>query len=274
MPENKNMQSYGRYSLKGLFDLDGQVIIVTGAGGQIGGEIVSAALGLGARVVASDANEEVLVSRASGGGWPDEKVLLVPCDIRYKDEVHNLFARGEQEFGAITSLVNNAGVSVFEPFLERDEPSFDWVMDVNLKGTFWCIREFIERSEKAHKGRIVNVASHYGVVSPDPRIYTDCKRRNSEVYGATKAGVIQMTRYFAVHAAEYGINVNAVAPGGVRNPWAPQGDDFQQNYGFRNPMGRMAELDEIPGAVIFLLSRAASYINGQTIAIDGGATAW
>ena len=112
------------------------------------------------------------------------------------------------------------------------------------------------------------------MVSPDPRIYTDCDRRNSEVYGATKAGVIQFTRYFAVHAAASGIRVNAVAPGGVRNPRTPQGDDFQRNYGERCPMGRMGELHEIPGAVIFLLSPAASYINGQTLAVDGGFTAW
>jgi len=268
------MQNCDLYSLKDMFGLDEHVVMVTGAGGQIGGEIVTAALGLGARVVASDANEEMLVKRASSTGWANDRVLLVPCDVRRKDQVHDLFTQGEQKFGEVTALVNNAGVSVFEPFLERDETAFDWVMDVNLKGTFWCIREFIERSDKVHKGRIVNVASHYGLVSPDPRIYTDCARRNSEVYGATKAGVIQMTKYFAVHAAEYGVNVNAIAPGGVRNPWSPQGDDFQQNYGFRNPMGRMAELDEIPGAVVFLLSQAASYINGQTIVIDGGATAW
>jgi NAD(P)-dependent dehydrogenase (short-subunit alcohol dehydrogenase family) len=83
-----------------------------------------------------------------------------------------------------------------------------------------------------------------------------------------------MTKYFAVHAAEYGIRTNAVSPGGIRNPDNPQGENFQQNYGYRCPMGRMAETHEMIGAVLFLLSPAANYINGQNIVVDGGTTCW
>ena len=263
------------YRLAELFGLDGEVVSVTGAGGQIGGEIVSACLAAGAVVVATDADEAALERRAAASGWAVDKVLCLPCDIRKKEQVAALFSRGAARFGPLTAAVNNAGVSVFEPFMERSEDSFDWVMDVNLKGTYWCIREFIaHRRANGGGGNIVNIASHYGLISPDPRIYTDCERRNSEVYGATKAGVIQMTRYFSVHAAADGIRINAVAPGGVRNPQQPQGADFQENYAARCPMGRMAEPHEIPGAVIFLLSPAAAYVSGHTLVVDGGMTAW
>ena len=149
-------------------------------------------------------------------------------------------------------------------------------MNVNLKGTFFCIQEYLKRrrGNSALRGSIVNVASHYGVISPDPRIYTDCDRRNSEIYGATKAGIIQMTKYFAVHAVEFGVRVNAISPGGIRNPEDPQGEDFQKHYAFRCPLGRMAETREIVGPVIFLLSPAADYITGQNIIVDGGMTSW
>ena len=125
-------------------------------------------------------------------------------------------------------------------------------------------------------GSIVNIASHYGIISPDPRIYTDCARRNSEVYGATKAGIIQMTKYFSVNAIADGANirVNAVAPGGIKNHRNPQGEDFQKNYGKRCPMGRLAETAEIVSPALYLLSEDASYINGHTLVIDGGMTAW
>ena len=128
--------------------------------------------------------------------------------------------------------------------------------------------------KKDHTGSIVNIASMYGSISPDPRIYTDCDRKNSEVYGATKAGIIQMTRYFAVHLAEMNIRVNCVSPGGLYNPDAPQGEDFVKNYSYRNPMGRMGNAEEIIGVVLYLSSNAASYTNGQNIVVDGGMTSW
>jgi NAD(P)-dependent dehydrogenase (short-subunit alcohol dehydrogenase family) len=114
----------------------------------------------------------------------------------------------------------------------------------------------------------------YGVISPDFRIYTDCARKNSEIYGATKAAIIQMTRYFAVHLAQRNIRVNAISPGGIFNPQAPQGDDFIKNYSYRCPMQRMARADEMVGATLYLASDAASYTTGQNIVIDGGMSCW
>ncbi len=275
MASNTQVDQDFDYSAGAFFGLTGKTALVTGAAGQLGCGMVRGLLGAGARVLAADTSQDALDAARERWGWPEEAVATAVCDIRSRDDVRGALDAGIAAFGGLDLLVNNAGVSTFEPFMERPESSIDWVMDVNVKGTILCIQEFLRhREERGGGGAMVNVASHYGLVSPDPRIYTDCARKNSEIYGATKAGIIQMTRYFAVHAAQYGVRVNAVSPGGVRNPDNPQGPDFQNNYGFRCPMGRMAETHEIVGAVVYLLSPAAAYVNGHNLVVDGGFTSW
>ncbi len=265
-----------QFSPQDLFKLEGENVLITGAAGQLGSAMVGALLACGVKVAAVDRSLQELEKKAGISDWNPKSVQLLQADVRKRDQINSVFASAERRFGSVHHLINNAGVSVFEPFLERTEESFDWVMDVNLKGTFFCIQEYLDlkRNNRQPRSAIVNVASHYGLISPDPRIYTDCDRKNSEIYGATKAGIIQMTKYFAVHAAEFGVRVNAISPGGVRNPENPQGEDFQNNYGFRCPMGRMAETWEMIGPVLFLLSPAANYISGHNIVVDGGMTSW
>lgn len=265
-----------QFTLPSLFNLKGESVFITGAAGMLGSAIVGALLEAGAKVAVVDTSARALEDKAEAMGWDSGSILLLTADVRNREQINAAFDAAENAFGQVQHLVNNAGVSVFEPFLERSEEAFDWVMDVNLKGTFFCIQEYLKRKNKGLTSRsvIVNVASHYGLISPDPRIYTDCARKNSEVYGATKAGIIQMTKYFAVHAAEFGVRVNAVSPGGIRNADNPQGEDFQRNYSFRCPLGRMAEMWEMIGPVIFLLSPAANYVTGHNVVVDGGMSSW
>jgi len=252
-----------------LFNLAGKVVVVTGATGQLGDQICLGFKKSGSKVVGVD---KVLNNQKM---QRTEDCSYLEIDIQRKESVLETFNKIYDQHNSIDILINNAGVSCFEPFEERNEELFDWVMDVNLKGTFFCIQEYAKRERKNnHVGSIVNIASMYGIISPDPRIYTDCMRKNSEVYGATKAGIIQMTKYFAVHLAERDIRVNCVSPGGLYNPDEPQGEDFIKNYSYRNPMGRMGNSEEIVGAVLYLSSNAASYTNGQNIVVDGGMTSW
>lgn len=266
----------GKFKPTDLSNLEGRCVLITGAAGQLGSAIVEGLLLSGAKVAAVDKSLSQLKKKANDLRWDLNSTLLLEADVSKKDQVKLAFNVAEEKFNCIHHLINNAGISVFEPFMERTEESIDMVMNVNLKGVIFCIQEYLRCKQDRPKsaGAIVNIASHYGLVSPDPRIYTDCDRKNSEIYGATKSGIIQMTKYFAVHAAEHGVRVNAVSPGGIRNSENPQGDDFQKNYSFRCPLGRMAETSELIGPVVFLLSPAANYITGTNIVVDGGMTSW
>jgi len=250
-----------------MYNLKDKIVLVTGACGQLGYRICEAFNKVEAKVIGFDIN----IDNNKIDGVEYHKL-----DIVNKKEIDNLFEQVINKYKTIDVIINNAGVSTFEDFEKRPEESFDWVMDVNLKGTFFMIQSFVNIFDKYNlkKGSIVNIGSFFGVVSPDFRNYTDLPRKNSEVYGATKAGIIQMTKYFAVHLADRNIRVNCVSPGGIYNPKNPQGEDFIKNYSFRVPMKRMAQDWEMVGAILYFASDYASYTTGQNLVIDGGLTAW
>ena len=264
------------YSIENLFSIKNKNVIVTGAAGQLGVEIVNALLACKANVAASDLNLDDLKDISKKNNWNSGNVCLIPCDITNKKDVINLIEIANKDMGEVSSFIANAGVSVFEPFLDRPEASIDKVMNVNLKGTIFCIQQFIKyRKNRINaNSSIVLIGSQYGLVSPDPRIYTDLDRRNSEIYGATKAGIMQLGKYYAVHGSEFNVRTNVVSPGGILNEDDPQGKDFQKNYSTRCPMGRMAFKKEIIGSILFLISPSANFINGQNITVDGGFTSW
>ena len=246
----------------------GKVVIITGCNGQIGRELCRQYVDVGAKVIGIDVSEKQSTELKL------RDFTYLPADIRQSTTIEKCFEEIKLRFGSIDILINNAGVATFDHYINRSEDQLDLMMDVNLKGTFHCIKAFIIHSASESRVRsIVNIGSIYGVVSPDFRIYSEGDRRSPEMYGATKAGVIQMTRYFAVDLAKKGIRVNSISPGGVFNPESPQDPEFVRKYVERSPMGRMASESEIAAAAIFLTSNLASYITGQNLLVDGGYTA-
>ena len=249
-------------------DHKGKVVVITGISGQLGKLLALEYIDLGAKVIGLDF---MTPNTSESESIPFNFIKL---DIRNAKSVDETFKTLISRFSGVDILINNAGAATFEHFLDRTEENIDLMMDVNLKGTFNCIKSFVKSGSSKNSGRsIVNIGSIYGSVSPDFRVYEEGDRRSSEMYGATKAGVIQMTKYFAVELAKAGIRVNAVSPGGIFNPANPQAKQFIENYSYRTPLGRMASTSEITHAVVFLTSDLASYITGHNLVVDGGYSA-
>lgn len=252
-----------------LFNVTGRVVVVTGGAGQIGSSICQNFDRLKNKVIMVDLNKNECEKKIKELNL--KNTIPFELDITKTEDIESVFEYIVNKFGRIDILINNAGIAVFTPFEERTFEEFDKVMKVNIYGTFFCSKAALKYMEKESRGCIVNLGSIYGVISPDPRIYEGLGRNSSEVYGASKAGVIQMTKYLAVHVKSKNIRINAISPGGIFNN---QNESFVKNYENKTPMKRMGNEDEIAKTILFLCSDEASYITGQNIIVDGGFTIW
>lgn len=235
-------------------------VIITGAAGQIGSVFVHhLSKKKKFKVYALDLNFSN--SHAIDG------VEYVKIDITNEKEILDFFAT----LNSVDILINNAGIGVFTPFEERTIEDFMNVIDVNMKGTFLMCREAIKIMRPVNRGKIINIGSVYGVVSSDPRIYGDSGRNNSEVYSMTKAAVLMLTKYLAVHYAPFNIQINAISPGGVIREQSPE---FIKNYAYRTPTARLANDVDLLPVLDFLIADKNIYTTGQNIIVDGGFTAW
>lgn len=242
-------------------------VVITGANGQLGQALVQKYLDLNFIVIALDLNE--LKNQQI-----HKNLFHYDVDIRSLAETKLLFKKIVDKHGTVDVLVNNAGVAYFSHFKDRTESEMSEMYEVNLKGSVNCILSLVEsRQDNSTPCSVVNIASVYGIVSPDFRIYGNGDRRSPEMYGATKAGLIQITKYFAVALAESSIRVNAVSPGGIFNDNKPQNDSFVKNYSLRTPLRRMARVNEVVNPIIFLSLEEASYITGHNLVVDGGYSA-
>jgi NAD(P)-dependent dehydrogenase (short-subunit alcohol dehydrogenase family) len=255
-----------------LFSLEGRVAVVTGACGQLGRQFAEALCGAGAFVVLTDLDHRIVRKMAGelSTRYPGQVSALV-MDVTRRRSIQTATAQIVRTEGKIDILLNNAGIGIFTPFESRTEEEVRRAIDINLKGTLWCSQLFSEPMRARKSGCIINIGSIYGVISADPRIYAKSGRNSSEVYAATKAGVIHLTRYLAVYLAPHGIRVNAISPGGVFNHQDPE---FVTNYCAKAPLGRMATPTDLEGALIYLASDASSYVTGHNLIVDGGITLW
>lgn len=233
--------------------------ILTGANGQLGQSYLSTLLDENYYIYAIDLNIDNLESK--------KNIKQVQLDITNENEVHSFY----KSISKVDVLINNAGIGVFTPFEQRTAKEFSDVMKVNLLGTFLMSQGAILIMKKQRYGKIINIGSIYGQVSSDERIYGDSGRNNSEVYSATKAGVIHLTKYMATHFGKYNIQTNCISPGGIFND---QNEDFVKNYEYKTPMNRMGTPEDLQMTLKFLISEDNKYINGQNITIDGGFVAW
>lgn len=264
-----------------LFDVHHEIVLITGVSGQLGGEYAKAFLQRGARVVGLDVRSSA-GSEILSRDFPSH-FLFSEADVTDKASLQRALAEVEQKFGTPTVLINNAAIDSPPsgppgengPFEEYPEASWDKVMDVNLKGVHHCCQVFGGAMAMKEKGSIINVASIYGVVSPDHSLY-EYRRQRGETffkpvaYAVSKSGILNLTRYLAVYWAKKNVRVNTLTLAGVFNN---QEQAFLDSYCRRIPVGHMANPDDYNGALLFLASPASRYMTGANLVVDGGWTA-
>ena len=252
-----------------LFDLAGEVALVTGAGSGIGQRIAIGLAQCGADVTLLDRRtDDGLAETAAAIAKAGRKCLSLAADVTSAAALADAVSRTEAELGALTLAVNAAGIANASPAEEMAEDQFQTLMDINLKGVFLsCQAE--ARAMLAHgRGAIVNIASMSGVIVN--RGLSQCH------YNASKAGVIHMSKSMAMEWVGRGVRVNTISPGYTATPMNTRPEMVHQTKLFeeQTPMGRMAGVDEMVGPAVFLLSDAASFVTGVDLLVDGGFCCW
>ena len=261
-----------------LFDLTGRVAVITGGAGLLAAEHAIALAAYGAKIVMADLNEEKCKQSVEILSKDGVQGFAMECDVTKKESWEKLLSEVVNQFGKVDILINNAGFTNQSKSANFDAsfenfPLEDWnaIMNVNLTGTFLGCQVIGKHMLQNGKGSIVNIASLYGVVSPNHKIYPGTGISQPVAYSVSKHGVVALTKYLATLWAEKGVRVNALTPGGIFNNHEGL---FLERFKQLNPIGRMSEKTELRGGIVYLASDASSHVVGHNLIIDGGWTAW
>jgi len=269
------------------FSLKGKVAVVTGGGGLLGREFSRALAEAGAAVVVADLDMPGAERAAAALTRAGMEALALHLDVTRQESAESLRGECIRRFGRLDILVNSAALDPkfdasavrkgIAPGAFEDYPLDFWnaALAVNLTGAFLvtqaCVKPMLDQGSH---GSIINICSTYGLNGPDQRIYIKGGERvafKPVYYTVTKAGILGFTKYLAAYYAGTGIRVNALTPGGV---FSDHEQYFVENYSAKTILGRMAQKDEMSGALLFLASDASSYMTGGNLVVDGGWTAW
>ena len=267
--------------MKDLFTLKGEVAVVTGALGKLGSIWIGALLEAGASVCAIDLAQADVSGDFSKlqGRFDETRLKLYRADVKDRQSLEVVCDSCAAAFGVPTILVNNAGIdrppsSTAKGYRLEDIPFAEnrEIFEVNALGLFLVTQVFGSRMVAAGRGSIINVGSLYAGVAPDEHFYDHIPGfLKPPAYGASKAAVINLTRYLATHWAPHGVRVNALSPGGVLGG---QDEEFKRKFCSRVPLARMATDEDLHGPLLFLASNASAYVTGTELLVDGGFTAW
>lgn len=265
------------------FRLTDRVAIVTGVGGRLGPIWARALLSAGAVVIGLDRpGQAAPVFAALGDQYGRSRVAYWEADITDRQALLAVRAACDQRFGTPHILVNNAGIDQPPSASVQNYPLDEIplaicaaILNVNVLGTFQVTQVFGGAMARAGRGSIINIGSLYASVAPDAAFYShipaDPPFLKPPAYGASKAAVINLTKYFATAWGGRGVRVNALSPGGVLGDQDPE---FIRKFTSRVPLGRMAEPDDLIGPLLFLASDASRYVTGIDLPVEGGFTAW
>lgn len=253
-----------------LFDLSGRTVLLTGGYGHLGRSIAAGLAAHGAQVVVLGRNAEKFTEAF---GANPTGLHFVACDVADTESVRTAFAQSRSQFGLPSVLINNAYYSRGQQPDALPDADFALGLDGSAGTAYRCLREVLPYLREAGGGKIINVASMYGVVAPDFAAYNDAPQfLNPPHYGAGKAAMIQLTKYFASYLGPENIQVNCVSPGPFPSDKVRENAGFEGELAKRVPLGRVGEPQDLAGAFVFLASAASDFITGHNLVVDGGWT--
>lgn len=258
-----------------IFNLKSKVAIVTGGYGHLGTGIVNALLSYGATVYVAGRFFDKFIKKFDR---ETETVKFIEIDILDTESIKNCFEKIFEKEGKIDILINNAHEARGNSQENMSDDDFLYTLDGVLGSVHRCIKTILPFMKENSEGKIINIVSMYGIVSPNFALYSgsDCEKYiNPPHYGAAKAGVSQLTKYYAVLLAKYNIQVNAIAPGPFPQDLVQnENPEFIQRLKNMNPMLKIGIPENMAGPVLLLSSKGSSFMTGQTIQVDGGWTIW
>jgi 2-dehydro-3-deoxy-D-gluconate 5-dehydrogenase len=257
-------------SLLSQFDLTGKAAIVTGASRGLGVSFARGLVKAGCDLIVAARDMDQLREVALNLDQYGRRVVPVEADIRRQEDVENMVQRSVTEFGKVDILINNAGISAVAEAEAMTRDQWQSVIDTNLTALFFCAQCAARQMLRQGSGKIINIASMYGISASS---YV-----SQASYVTSKAGVLGLTRELAVEWAPRGLQVVALAPGFFRSDqtiWAfEQNQELGQKLLAKVPMGRMGKLEELEGTIVYLASSASDYMSGQALILDGGFLSW
>jgi len=261
-----------------LMSLSGRKALLTGGAGNIGRAIGEALVEMGATVAVLDVDEAACRKTASElSGSKSGGAVALPCDLADEHATRASVASAVERLGGLDILIHCAGFvgttsypGWAVPFGDQTVDAWDAAMRVNLTSAFMLSQSAHRPLAASGHGAICFISSIYGIVGPDMRLYEGTTMANPVAYGASKGGLIQLTRYLATLMGP-AVRVNCVSPGGI---FADQPEVFVSRYERRTPLGRMGAADDLKGSVVYLVSDLSAYVTGHNLVVDGGWTAW
>lgn len=255
------------------FDLNGKVILVTGGYGYLGKAITESLIFHNATVYVLGRDKAKFDDAFQNNPYSNTKLYFISSDISDLRIIEKSLNEVVLKEGKIDTVINNAFYSRGQSPEEMLNEDFGYCLDGTLTSVFRMIKALIPIYKKQQKGKIINVSSMYGVVAPQFEAYTEYPEYlNPPHYGAAKAGVIQLTKYYASYLGKYNINVNCVTPGPFPSFSVQEKQGFLEELERRTCLGRIGLPEDLAGTFIFLASDASNFITGQNIIVDGGWT--
>ena len=265
-------------SLNELMDLNGRVALITGGAGHIGTAMGEALAELGAKIVILDTSQDACDSESDRiQRLFNVETLSLVIDLSDESAVRSAPDIVLKRFGRLDILANCAALVNISnmkgwttAFNEQRSDVWRFALEVNLTAPFILTQIFADALVESGHGSVINVSSIYGMVGPDMRLYEGTTLGNAAAYGASKGGLLQLTRWLATVMAP-GVRVNAITPGGL---WRDQPEVFVNRYVERTPLKRMGSEEDFKGAAAYLASDLSAYVTGQNVVVDGGWTIW